>query len=60
MPGIFRPDFARFLRWNIAMSEQFEKGKPLAELHLGPGALDAAMAASPQLTQHVVEHGFAD
>ncbi len=42
------------------MSDQFEKGKPLAELHLGPGGLDAAMAASPALTQHVVSHGFAD
>ncbi len=42
------------------MTDQFLKGKPLADLHLGPGGVDAAMAACPQLTQHVVEHGFAD
>ncbi len=42
------------------MTDQFQKGKPLADLHLGPGGVDAAMAASPQLTQHVIEHGFAD
>jgi 4-carboxymuconolactone decarboxylase len=42
------------------MSEKFEKGRPLIELHLGPGGLESAMAASPELTQFVTEHGFAD
>jgi 4-carboxymuconolactone decarboxylase len=42
------------------MTDQFQKGLPLADLHLGPGGVDAAMAASPQLTRHVIEHGFAD
>ncbi len=42
------------------MSEKFEKGRPLAELHLGPEGLKTALTASPDLTQFVVEHGFAD
>lgn len=42
------------------MSEKFEKGKPLAELHLGEEGLKAALERSPELTNFVVEHGFAD
>lgn len=42
------------------MSAQFEKGKPLAELHLGKEGLEAALERSPELTNFVVEHGFAD
>jgi 4-carboxymuconolactone decarboxylase len=42
------------------MSEKYEKGKPLAELHLGTDGLKAAGVASPELRQFVVEHGFAD
>lgn len=42
------------------MSAQFEKGKPFAELHLGEEGFKAAMASNPELTTHVVEHGFAD
>ncbi len=42
------------------MSKKFEQGKPQAELHLGKKGLKAAKAASPELMQFVVEHGFAD
>ncbi len=42
------------------MSEKFEKGKPLAKLHLGEEGFQRAREAAPELTQLVVEHGFAD
>jgi len=42
------------------MSEKFEQGKPLAELHLGKKGIEAASEASPELLKFVVEHGFAD
>ncbi len=42
------------------MSEKFQKGKPLATLHLGEEGFERAMEAAPELTQLVVEHGFAD
>ena len=42
------------------MSEKFDKGRPLAELHLGEAGIKAAKETSPELLQFVVEHGFAD
>ncbi len=42
------------------MSEKFEQGKPLAELHLGEAGVAAAKDSSPELLNFVVEHGFAD
>jgi len=42
------------------MHEQFEKGKPFAALHLGEEGLKTALERSPELTNLVVEHGFAD
>jgi 4-carboxymuconolactone decarboxylase len=42
------------------MSEKFEKGKPLAKLHLGEEGFNRACEAAPELTRLVVEHGFAD
>ena len=42
------------------MTEKFEKGKPLAELHLGSNGLRVAETVSPELLRFVVEHGFAD
>ena len=42
------------------MSEKFEQGKPLAELHLGAKGVEAANESSPELLNFVVEHGFAD
>lgn len=42
------------------MSEKFNRGKPLAELHLGKKGVEAANEASPELFNFVVEHGFAD
>ncbi len=41
------------------MSELFETGKKFAELHLGKHSLQATEALSPELSQFVVEHGFA-
>ncbi len=41
-------------------SEKFEKGRPYLELHLGPEGARLALENSPELTQFVVEHGFAD
>lgn len=42
------------------MSEKFEAGRKFAALHLGEEGLKRAMEKSPELTQFVVEHGFAD
>jgi 4-carboxymuconolactone decarboxylase len=42
------------------MSEKFEKGLPFLKLHLGEEGAKRAMENSPELTQFVVEHGFAD
>jgi len=42
------------------MNSKFEKGKRLAELHLGEEGFQRAMDAAPELTHLVVEHGFAD
>jgi len=42
------------------MTDKFDQGKPLAELHLGADGIVAAKANSPELLQFVVEHGFAD
>ncbi|MCG8379180.1 MAG: carboxymuconolactone decarboxylase family protein [Proteobacteria bacterium] len=42
------------------MSEKFDQGKPLAELHLGEAGIEAAGNTSPELLKFVVEHGFAD
>jgi len=44
----------------VNMNSKFEKGKPLAELHLGEEGFQRAMDAAPELTHLVVEHGFAD
>jgi 4-carboxymuconolactone decarboxylase len=42
------------------MSEKFEQGLPFLKLHLGEEGAKLAMENSPELTQLVVEHGFAD
>ena len=42
------------------MSEKFEQGLPFLKLHLGEEGAKLAMEKSPELTQFVVEHGFAD
>lgn len=42
------------------MSEKFEEGLPFLKLHLGEEGAQRAMENSPELTQFVVEHGFAD
>jgi 4-carboxymuconolactone decarboxylase len=42
------------------MSEKFDKGLPYLKLHLGEEGARRAMENSPELTQHVIEHGFAD
>lgn len=42
------------------MSNKFEMGIPLAELHLGKTGVKAAESASPELLHFVVEHGFAE
>ncbi len=42
------------------MSEKFDQGAPLAKLHLGDAGFERAMEIAPELTQMVVEHGFAD
>lgn len=42
------------------MSEKFETGRKLAELHLSEEGLRRAMEVAPDLTTFVVEHGFAD
>lgn len=44
----------------LPMTSSFDKGKPLAELHLGKRGVEAAEEASPELLRFVVEHGFAD
>lgn len=41
------------------MSETAEIGKKFAEWHLGRHSLQATTALSPELSQFVVEHGFA-
>lgn len=42
------------------MSEKFDQGLPFLKLHLGEEGARLAMENSPELTQFVVEHGFAD
>ncbi len=42
------------------MSEKFDQGFPLLQRHLGPEGAKLAMENAPELTQYVVEHGFAD
>lgn len=42
------------------MSEKFDRGLPFLELHLGADGARAALENAPELTQFVVEHGFAD
>ncbi len=42
------------------MSEKFDRGLPFLKLHLGEEGAARAMENSPELTQFVVEHGFAD
>lgn len=42
------------------MSDTFERGKPLADLHLGVRGVEGAAAASPELLDFVVRHGFAE
>jgi 4-carboxymuconolactone decarboxylase len=42
------------------MTDKFEKGLPFLKLHLGEEGAKLAMENSPELTQLVVEHGFAD
>jgi 4-carboxymuconolactone decarboxylase len=42
------------------MSEKFELGLPFLKLHLGEEGAKLAMENAPELTQFVVEHGFAD
>ncbi len=42
------------------MSEKFDQGLPFLKLHLGEEGAKRAMENSPELTQFVVEHGFAD
>lgn len=44
----------------LHMSDKFEQGKPLAVLHLGEDGFQRACEVAPELTQFVVEHGFAD
>ena len=48
------------LKQDKSMSDKFDQGKPLAELHLGKAGISVADANSPELFQFVVEHGFAD
>jgi 4-carboxymuconolactone decarboxylase len=42
------------------MSEKFDQGLPFLKLHLGEEGAKRAMENAPELTQFVVEHGFAD
>jgi 4-carboxymuconolactone decarboxylase len=42
------------------MTDKFEQGKPFLDLHLGAEGARLAMENSPELTRHVVEHGYAD
>ena len=42
------------------MNEKFDRGLPFLKLHLGEEGAKLAMENSPELTQFVVEHGFAD
>ncbi len=42
------------------MSEKFEQGLPYLKLHLGEEGAKRAMENAAELTQYVVEHGYAD
>ncbi len=42
------------------MSDKLEKGMELLELHLSKEGVAGAMEASPELTQFVAAHGYAD
>ena len=42
------------------MSEKFDQGLPFLKLHLGEEGARLAFENHPELTQFVVEHGFAD
>ncbi|MCS3902854.1 4-carboxymuconolactone decarboxylase [Methylohalomonas lacus] len=42
------------------MSSQHDKGRELAELHLGKAGLDSLDQFSPELGDYVIRHGFSD